>query len=153
MGAGSRIGWGILAGLAIAGLAPDAAWSQSAQPAQCPQPRFTGKAPDDHYDRPNPLQATEANLAAGEAAYLGDARRISCASCHGRNGDGKGPLSSQFDPPPRNFACADTVRGIPDGQLFWIIRFGSPGTSMQAHKKLDDEQIWQLVLHLRRLAR
>jgi mono/diheme cytochrome c family protein len=153
MGTEARTRWGPLAGLALACLASGAAWSQSPPPAQCPQPRFTGKAPDDYYNRPNPLQATEANLAAGEAAYRGDPRRISCASCHGPAGDGRGRLADQFDPPPRNFACADTIRGIPDGQLFWIIRFGSPGTSMPGHRKLDDEQIWQLVLHLRRLAR
>jgi mono/diheme cytochrome c family protein len=122
-------------------------------PGECPQPRFTGKAPDEYYDRPNPLQATEANLAAGEATYLGDPRKISCASCHGRAGDGKGPLADQFDPPPRNFACAQTIRGIPDGHLFWIVRYGSPGTSMPPHKRLSDEQVWQVVLHLRKLAR
>ena len=131
--------------------APGAPFAQG--PGDCPQPRFTGKAPDEYYARPNPLQATEANLAAGEATYLGEPRRISCASCHGRAGDGKGPLADQFDPPPRNFTCAQTIRGVPDGHLFWIVRFGSPGTSMPPHKRLSDEQVWQLVLHLRRLAR
>lgn len=137
-------------GLALAA-ASGALFAQS--PGDCPQPRFTGKAPDEYYGRPNPLQATEANLAAGEEVYLGDPRKISCASCHGRTGDGKGPLADQFDPPPRNFACAQTIRGIPDGHLFWIVRHGSPGTSMPPHKRLSDEQIWQVVLHLRKLAR
>lgn len=137
-------------GLALAA-ASGALFAQS--PGDCPQPRFTGKAPDEYYGRPNPLQATEANLSAGEEVYLGDPRKISCASCHGRTGDGKGPLADQFDPPPRNFACAQTIRGIPDGHLFWIVRYGSPGTSMPPHKRLSDEQIWQVVLHLRKLAR
>ncbi|MGE0356383.1 MAG: cytochrome c [Burkholderiales bacterium] len=120
---------------------------------ECPQPRFTGKAPDEYYNRPNPLTATPENLASGEEAYRGEPRRISCATCHGLEGDGKGPLASQFEPPPRNFACAQTIKGVPDGQLFWIIRFGSPETSMPPHRKLSDERIWQLVLHLRHLAR
>ena len=140
------------AALALA-LATGPGWALAQAPGNCPQPRFTGKAPDEYYNRPNPLQATEANLAAGEATYLGDPRRISCASCHGRTGDGKGPLADQFDPPPRNFACAQTITGIPDGHLFWIVRHGSPGTSMPPHKRLSDEQIWQVVLHLRKLAR
>lgn len=116
---------------------------------ECPQPRFTGQAPDEYYQRANPLQTTQQNLRAGERLYLA---RNGCAVCHGRKGDGKGQLASQFNPPPRNFACARTVKGIPDGQLFWIIRFGSPGTSMPEHPQFTDEQVWQLVLHLRSLA-
>ena len=122
-------------------------------PGNCPQPRFTGKAPDEYYNRSNPLQPTADNLDAGRALFLGDPRRVSCASCHGKDGNGHGELADQFDPPPRNFTCAQTIRGVPDGQLFWVIRFGSPGTSMPPHRKLSDEEIWQVVLHLRRLAR
>jgi mono/diheme cytochrome c family protein len=127
---------------------------QAAPPAaQCPQPRFTGKAPEDYYSRTNPLQPDAGNLGAGERLYLGNASDSGCAICHGDRGEGNGPLATQFSPPPRNFACAKTVNDIADGQLFWIIRFGSPGTSMPSHPKLTDEQIWQVVLHLRRLAR
>ncbi len=120
-------------------------------PGECPQPRFTGRAPDDYYGRTNPLQATGQDPKAGERLYR--AGEVSCATCHGRKGDGKGELAGQFDPRPRNFACAKTVTGIPDGQLFWVIRFGSPGTAMPPHPEFSDEQIWQLVLHLRRLAK
>ena len=63
------------------------------------------------------------------------------------------PLSAQFDPRPRSFAFAETIEDVPDGQLFWIIRFGSPGASMPAHKDFSDEQIWELVLHVRHLAK
>lgn len=120
-------------------------------PAQCPQPRFTGKAPDEYLARTNPL-ASGTELRTAQRLYRGPGG-ISCATCHGEKGDGQGPLSSQFDPPPRNFQCAQTVNGIADGQLFWIIRFGSPGTSMPPHPKLTDEEVWSLVLYLRRLAR
>jgi hypothetical protein len=67
-------------------------------------------------------------------------------------GEGNGTLSSQFSPPPRNFACAKTVNSIPDGQLFWIIKNGSPGTAMPDHLKFNDTEIWQLVLYIRALA-
>ena len=125
----------------------------SSSPGQCPQPRFTGKAPADYIARTNPLTATPQNLSAGEQLFLGNADNEFCSICHGRTGDGKGPLAKQYDPPPRNFACAKTVVDVPDGQLFWIIRFGSPDTAMPPHAKLSEEQIWQLVLHLRRLAK
>lgn len=121
-------------------------------PGECPQPRFTGKAPDDYYGRSNPLKGDDRELEAGRRLYVGG-QNVSCAVCHGEKGDGKGPLANQFNPPPRNFACAQTVNGIPDGQLFWIIRYGSPGTSMPPHPAYSDQQIWQVVLHLRRLAK
>lgn len=122
-----------------------------AAPAQCPQPRFTGKAPDEYYKRTNPLAAS--NSKAGEAMFSGEAGPTNCAICHGAKGDGRGILASQYDPPPRNFACAMTINGVPDGQLFWIIRFGSPGTAMPPHPALNDDQVWQLVLHLRLLSK
>ena len=46
-----------------------------------------------------------------------------------------------------------TINGVPDGQLFWIIRFGSPDTAMPPHPALSDEQLWQLVFYLRQLAK
>lgn len=122
-------------------------------PAECPQPRFTGKAPEQYYELKNPVEPSAENLAAAERIFLGKTRAPNCSLCHGPKGDGKGALSSMYDPPPRNFACAQTVDGIPDGQLFWIIKFGSPGTAMPGSARLPDEGIWQLVLYLRSLAR
>lgn len=138
-----------LVGLAVFSTSADGAPG----PSECPQPRFTGQAPADYLARVNPLTATPQALSAGEQLFLGTAETQFCAVCHGRKGDGKGVLAKQYDPPPRNFACAKTVVDVPDGQLFWIIRFGSPETAMPPHSNLSDEQIWQLVLHLRRLAK
>jgi mono/diheme cytochrome c family protein len=127
--------------------------AQAAAPAECPQPRFTGKAPDEYYSRVNPVAAANANPKAAAPIFQGTAGPVNCAICHGRKGDGRGTLSSQYDPPPRNFACAMTITGVPDGQLFWIIRFGSPGTAMPPHPSLTDEEVWQMVLYLRQLAK
>jgi mono/diheme cytochrome c family protein len=138
--------------LASALLGPSGLLAQYPPAAQCPQPRFTGKAPEPAYSRLNPLPADRTGLAAGRKLYEQGAEP-SCQLCHGIKGDGMGPLASQFDPRPRNFACKETVNGIPDGQLFWIVRNGSPGTSMPAFGSLRDDQIWQIVLYLRALAR
>lgn len=145
----------VTAALAVmSGMVVTAALAQTTSTVgQCPQPRFTGKAPAEYLERVNPLATTPDNLKAGEQRFVGTADQESCALCHGRKGDGKGVLAKQYDPPPRNFACAKTVSGVADGQLFWIIRFGSPDTAMPPHAKLNDEQIWQLVLHLRQLAK
>ncbi|MFO1319937.1 MAG: c-type cytochrome [Burkholderiales bacterium] len=118
----------------------------------CPQPRFTGRAPDAYWTLTNPLAANDIDPSMGTRLYRESTGGAACASCHGDRGEGDGPLANQFDTPPRNFACAATVNGIPDGQLFWIIRFGSPGTAMPGHPALADAQVWQLVSHLRRLA-
>ena len=124
--------------------------------SECPQPRFTMKAPADIYGLSNPVKISTETLAAGESLYRGKTGSTSCTSCHGEKGDGKGKLASQFNPPPRNFACAQTVSGIADGQLFWIIRNGSPGSGMppaRALGKFTDEDIWHLVAYIRQFAR
>jgi mono/diheme cytochrome c family protein len=133
---------GGLAGCAAPPAPPPAA-------VDCPQPKFTGKAPPDFYNRTNPLAAAAIDLKLGEKLYFDEVPgRYSCATCHGRSGNGRGPMSSQFVPPPRNLACIK-VANIPDGQVFWTIRNGSPGTDMPAHTRFNDEQTWQLVAYLK----
>ena len=128
-----------------------AAAQRDPPPAECPQPRFTGQAPTALYDRINPLAANRANLRAGKELYR-ELLQPACVDCHGERGAGDGPLASRFDPRPRNFACRQTVDGVPDGQLHWIIENGSPATAMPSYGFLSEEEIWQLVLYLRRLA-
>jgi len=143
--------WAVLLCVTLAAYALAALAAHRLPPgAECPQPRFTGKAPPELYARVNPLAADRANRRAGRKLYE-DVANPSCAVCHGEDGDGRGQLASQFDPPPRNFACAETVDGIPDGQLHWIIKNGSPGTAMPSFDYLSDAEIWQLVVYLRSL--
>jgi len=73
-----------------------------------------------------------------------------CKFCHVEKGDGKGVAGTGINPPPRNFTCADTMQQIPDGQLFGIIKGGSPGTAMPAFKNLKDEQVWKLIHYIRK---
>lgn len=138
---------------ALLGLLPMELLHAAPPAAECPQPRFTGKAPDEYYNRTSPLAPGTQDGAAAKRIFMGRGNSISCATCHGEKGDGRGEMSDQFNPRPRNFTCAQTVDGVPDGQLFWIIRFGSPGTSMPPHGELSDEQVWQLVAYLRHLAK
>jgi mono/diheme cytochrome c family protein len=126
--------------------------AEAATPAVCPQPRTTQSAPADLLAARNPLERTAAHVAAGEKLYRESAVPMPCQMCHGEKGDGLGPMAPGFTPRPRNFTCAETMRAIPDGQLFWIIRNGSPGTGMLAYAPLTDEQIWQIVFFLRSLA-
>jgi cytochrome c peroxidase len=130
------------------GPAPSAAGATGA----CPQPRTTQEAPAEMLSLRNPLEPTEANLEAGRKLFQEKAIPMACRFCHGDQGDGLGPMAGGFVPPPRNFTCAETMTPLADGQLFWIVRNGSPGTGMMAFPTLSDEQIWQLVLYVRSLA-
>lgn len=116
--------------------------------ALCPQPRSTAKAPDAIYNRVNPLEKTAANVEKGRLLYQLDVQPT-CTMCHGRLGDGTGMMGGGLNPPPRNFTCSETMQGLPDGQLFWIIQNGSTGTGMPAFSGLNEDQIWQVVLYLR----
>ncbi|CCQ90609.1 putative Cytochrome c [Nitrospina gracilis 3/211] len=118
----------------------------------CPQKRTTPRAPTAFYKRTNPLEATGENLTQGETLYQRTAKPLTCKTCHGERGDGFGDPDFESTPPARNFTCAATMQGLSDGQLFWVIRNGSPGTSMPAHPNLSETEIWQLVLYLRTFA-
>jgi cytochrome c2 len=115
----------------------------------CPQPRLTVTAPTEFLVLTNPLEATPQNILAGKTLFHVDAKPTACKICHGISGDGFGILFHRVEPKPRNFTCVHTMDDLPDGQLFWVIKNGSPGTAMPSFSYLDDDQVWQLILYLR----
>lgn len=119
----------------------------------CVQSRKTSKAPDESLAKTNPLPASAGTIEAGKALFLKTAQPVACAMCHGNHGDGKGFMGAALVPPPRNFTCGEMMKGLPDGQLFWIIKNGSPGTGMMSFAGLPDEQVWQLIHYIRSLAK
>lgn len=123
--------------------------AEEEQQGICPQPRNTPMAPEEYLRMDNPLQPTQENILAGKTLFHVDARPGPCRTCHGVSGDGLGITFKQLHPKPRNFSCFQTMDRLSDGQLFWIIKNGSPGTAMPAFTQLDDDQVWQLVLYLR----
>jgi mono/diheme cytochrome c family protein len=123
-----------------------------AAPAACPQPRATLPAPDADLGLANRLPPLPANLRTGERLHAGKGGQHDCSACHGKAGDGDGELAKLFETEPRNLACSQMMQAIPDGQLFWIIKHGSPATVMPASPRLSDTQIWQIVHYLRQLS-
>lgn len=119
----------------------------------CPQPRRTKQAPGRFRNMTNPLPATPEHIKAGERLFQETAKPLACMNCHGVQGDGQGPMGAALDPRPRNFTCGETMKGISDGQLYWIIKNGSPGTGMMAFSGMPDNQIWQLIQYIRTLSR
>jgi len=119
----------------------------SAFALKCPQPRKTKKAPSGTYKTD---KTAKANVANGKKIYLKTAKPMACKMCHGKKGDGAGKLGKALKPNPRDFTCAATMKKITAGQMFWIIKNGSKGTGMVAHKKtLKDKEIWDVVKYVR----
>ncbi len=119
----------------------------------CPQTRTTPQAPEEDYKMKNPLKPSRQNLARGESLFNLLAQPTACKICHGAKGNGLGIMAQGLSPMPRNFTCSETMREISDGQMFWIIRNGSPGMGMQPYRFLTDEEIWQLILYVRQFVK
>ena len=119
----------------------------------CPQNRKTPTAPPEFLQMKNPLPLNSETLKAGETIYQLQGKPIACKVCHGAKGDGKAASGFESTPPPRNFTCAETMKTLSDGQLLWIMRNGSPKTSMFAFPSLSDEQAWQLIHYIRQFSK
>lgn len=124
-----------------------------AEGGACVQARKTAKAPDEFLSKTNPLPASAESIEGGKTLFLKSAQPVACAMCHGNAGDGKGFMGAALVPPPRNFTCGAMMKNIPDGQLFWIIKNGSPGTGMMSFAALPDESVWQLIHYIRSLSK
>lgn len=82
----------------------------------------------------------------GKAFYEG---KGGCVNCHGKSGMGDGPAAASLDPSPRNFHHHGFWRHRTEGEVFWVIKNGSPGTSMIAFNgTLSDEEIWTVIRYL-----
>jgi mono/diheme cytochrome c family protein len=98
----------------------------------------------------SPLPKSPETVAQGKAIYDG---KGACFSCHGKDGDGNGPLAAQLNPSPRNFQHHGFWRHRTEGEIFWVIKNGSVGTSMVGFGgQLTDEEIWALIQYARSFA-
>lgn len=68
-----------------------------------------------------------------------------CASCHGEQGRGDGPLAGQLSRPPTNLVNGPFVRSSEPVELARLIKFGIVGTDMAGHETLPDEDVNALV--------
>jgi mono/diheme cytochrome c family protein len=96
----------------------------------------------------NPLPSTDDNVAKGKALFHGKAF---CATCHGRDGKGMAEIEGLRGKLPRNFTDKTWQAVRADGELFWILKNGSPGTDMASFIPLvlTEEEAWQVLLFVR----
>ncbi len=98
----------------------------------------------------SPLPSSPEIVAQGKSLYNG---KGTCFNCHGKEGDGKGPVAAQLDPAPRNFQHHGFWRHRTEGEVFWVIKHGSAGTGMIGFDgQLTDEEIWTLIQYERSFA-
>ena len=119
----------------------------SAYAVKCPEPRKTKSAPASFVKIKDVVNADKAN---GKKLFNKTAKPIACKMCHGKTGAGDGKLGKILKPHPRNFTCKATMKKVSAGQMFWIIKNGSKGTGMVAHKKtMKDKEIWDVIKYIR----
>ena len=96
----------------------------------------------------NPLEPTPDNIEKGKGLFQGKAF---CATCHGRDGRGMADIAGLRGILPRNFTDQAWQAARADGELFWILKNGSPGTDMAPFIPLvlTEEEAWQVLLYVR----
>ncbi len=98
----------------------------------------------------SPLPSSPEIVERGKALYNG---KGACFNCHGKDGDGNGPLAAHLNPSPRSFRHHGFWRHRTEGEIFWVIKNGSAGTGMVGFgEQLTDEEIWSIIQYERSFA-
>lgn len=91
----------------------------------------------------NPLAPSPDVVEKGKTLYEG---KGTCVNCHGVSGRGDGPGAANLKPPPRVFRSHGFWRHRSEGEIFWVIKYGSAGTAMIPFGGLlSDEEIWTVM--------
>ena len=98
----------------------------------------------------SPLPQSPDIVEQGKAIYEG---KGTCMNCHGAKGRGDGPGAASLNPPPRVFRSHGFWKHRSEGEVFWVIKHGSPGTAMIPFGGLlTDEEIWTVMQYERSFA-
>jgi len=97
----------------------------------------------------NPLEVNEEVLADGKAHY-----DIFCINCHGKDGKGDGNLfTSGLFPAKPTSLVEPYVQSKPDGEIFYVITYGSISGLMGPHgAQIQPEDRWSIISYVRDLA-
>ena len=100
----------------------------------------------------NPFPATPERIEKGKKIFHGKAF---CVTCHGKDGKGLGNIPGLRGKLPRNFTDTTWQAARIDGELFWILKNGSPGTDMASFIPLvlTEEEAWHVLLYVRSFGR
>jgi len=120
--------------------------------ADLSKPRVPPNKLSEIQSKKNPFPLTPENIEKGKALYQG---RGTCFTCHGKEGRGDGLAAPGLDPSPRNFTNSSFHAMRTDGELFWVIRDGIPGTAMMpmVGSVITEEEAWLVLLYERSLGK
>ena len=112
------------------------------------QPRVPATQIEEARTWVNPFPATPENIEKGQKIFHSKAF---CVTCHGRDGKGLGNIPGLRGKLPRNFTDKTWQAARTDGELFWILKNGSPGTDMASFIPLvlTEEEAWHVLLYVR----
>lgn len=96
------------------------------------------KVPTQDHSKVNPLQNEKDAAVAGEFIFAEH-----CASCHGKNAEGK-----KKKPSLRSLRVQHSAT---DGDLHWLLVNGNMAKGMPSWAKLPDPQLWQLISYVKSL--
>ncbi len=94
----------------------------------------------------DPVPPDDQSLAMGKDVYT-----TYCETCHGETGRGDGPSGLRLVPRPADLRL-HTAPGVhTDGELYYWVAYGFPGSAMPAWKEqgLTDQQIWSVINYAR----
>ncbi len=100
------------------------------------------KAPKKASQWTNPVSKTQDSIERGKVLY-----RKLCVACHGKSGQGDGPLANKLRPEPPDLIERSAHHS--DGDFAWKIKNGRG--AMPAFKdQLSENEIWDLINFLKR---
>ncbi len=91
----------------------------------------------------NPISYTAANMLRGQFVY-----ENYCLICHGKSGDGDGPLVPKFPNPPS--LTSRRVMALSSAELFDVVTEGKRDMAAYA-AQISTEDRWKVVLYLEKL--
>jgi mono/diheme cytochrome c family protein len=123
------------------------AYAQEHGHQQMMMPRVPADKLEEARAMTSPLSQSPEIMEQGKAIYEG---KGTCANCHGVNGRGDGPGAANLNPSPRVFRSRGFWMHRTEGEIFWVIKYGSPGTSMIPFGGLlSDDEIWTVMQYER----
>jgi len=108
------------------------------------------RAPAESRAIQNPVAASGDSVVAGRTLYHG---KGTCSACHGETGRGDGPAGVLTRPRPRDFTDPMFHALRSDGELFWTLKYGIPGTGMISFvpRILSEQEAWTVIRYIRTL--
>ena len=143
----------LIAALALAACGGSEEKRSAPEPPAGPQPAAPAAAPPSAAVPAPPHTPASADPARGAPIYA-----QYCASCHGPQGAGDGPLAQALEPKPAHHSDGAYMNALGNDHLFQVVKRGGPAVGKSPLMTpwggtLSDAQIWDVIAYVRTLAR